>query len=120
MTVSLPSRRQKRVAGLIQEEMSRALIRDVQPRIGGLLTVTRVEMPADLRSATVYLTVLGSADSEAVLDSIRQRAGHFRKIIASAVNLKYNPELFFVLDPVPAYEFRIDELLTRIKKSHEE
>lgn len=120
MTGSSAGRRPKRVAGLIQDEMSRVFIRDVQPRIGGLVTVTRVEMPVDLKSATIYLTVLGSADPEVILNSIRQRAGHFRKIIASAVNLKYNPQLFFVLDPVPAYESRIDELLTRIKKSHED
>lgn len=120
MIHSLAGRRPKRVAGLIQEEMSRLLIREVQPHFDGLVTVTRVEMPADLRSATVFLTVMGSADAELVLNSVRQRIGHFRKSIASAVNLKYNPELFFVLDPVPAYESRIDELLTRTKKNHEE
>ena len=113
-------RRQKRVAGLIQDELSRALIREVQPPSGTLVTITRVEMPADLRTATVYLTVLGAADPEAVLDSVRQRAGHFRKIIATAVNLKYNPTLFFVLDPVPGYESRIDELIEKTRKGHEE
>jgi ribosome-binding factor A len=120
MTGSSGGRRQKRVAGLIQDEMSRLFIREVQPHVGALVTVTRVEMPADLRSAKVYLTVWGPADPEIVLESLRQRAGHFRRSIASAVNLKYNPQLFFVLDPVPAYESRIDELLTRTKKSREE
>lgn len=113
-------RRQKRVESRIQAELSRVFIQEVEPHLGGLITITRVEMPADLRTAKVYLTVLGQADPEAVLETIRQRTGHFRKIIASSVNLKYNPELFFVLDPVPAYESRIDELITRTKKSHEE
>ncbi len=120
MTGSSAGRRQKRVAGLIRDELSRVLIREVEPQTGGLVTITRVEMPADLRSATVFLTVLGGAEPERVLESLRQRAGHFRKIIASAVNLKYNPQLFFVLDPVPAYESRIDELITRTKKRHED
>ncbi len=120
MTGFPQGRRQKRVAGLIQEELSRALIREVQPPSGALVTITRVEMPSDLRSATVYLTVLGAADPEAILTSVRERTGYFRKIIATAVILKYNPELFFVLDPVPGYESRIDELIEKTRKGHEE
>jgi ribosome-binding factor A len=120
MTGALAGRRQKRVAGLIRDELSRTFIRDVQPECGCLVTVTRVEMPPDLRTATVYLTLLGTEDPEAALESIRRRAGHFRKIIASAVNLKYNPQLFFALDPVPAYESRIDELIAKAKAEHEE
>jgi ribosome-binding factor A len=120
MTGTSAGRRPKRVAGLIQDALSRALIREVQPPSGTLVTITRVEMPSDLRTATVYLTVLGAADPGAVLESLRQRTGHFRKIIATAVNLKYNPELFFVLDPVPEYESRIDELIEKTRKGHEE
>jgi ribosome-binding factor A len=78
-----------------------------------------VELPPDLKSATVYFTVLGDAEPERVLESIRQRAGHFRKILASTVNLKYNPELFFILDPLPEYESRIDELIALTKKNRD-
>ncbi len=119
MTGSDPGRRQKRVAGLIQDELSRVFIQDIQRSFNCLITITRVEMPADLKSATIYLTVMGSDDPDHILESIRQRAGHFRKIIASAVNIKYNPQLFFILDPVPEYEARIDDLIVRTKKNYE-
>jgi len=120
MTGQEPGRRQKRVAGLIQDKVSRVFIQDIQRLFLCLITVTRVEMPADLKSATVYLTVMGSDDPARILEAIRQRSGYFRKILASAVNLKYNPELFFVLDPVPEYEARIDDLIARTKKNHEQ
>ncbi|MCJ7612617.1 MAG: ribosome-binding factor A [Candidatus Aminicenantes bacterium] len=62
MTGSDPGRRQKRVAGRIQDEMSRVFIQDIQRLFKCLITVTRVEMPPDLKSATVYLTIMGSDD----------------------------------------------------------
>jgi ribosome-binding factor A len=120
MTGTGEGRRQKRVSNLIQEALGRALIQDVQPLFACLVTVTRVEMPPDLKTATVFLSVMGEADQTRVLESLRQRTGHFRKILASSVKLKYNPELFFVLDPVPEYESRIDELIALTKKSHDE
>jgi len=120
MTGTGEGRRQKRVANLIKDEMSRAFIQDVQPLFACLITVTRVEMPPDLKTAAVYFTVLGDTDRARVLESVRQRAGHFRKILASTVNLKYNPELFFVLDPLPEYESRIDDLIALTKKSRDE
>ena len=120
MTGTGEGRRQKRVSNLIQDEMSRAFIQDVQPSFACLITVTRVEMPPDLKTATVYFSVLGDSDRALVLEFVRQRSGHFRKILASTVNLKYNPELFFVLDPLPEYESRIDDLIALTKKSRDE
>ncbi len=116
MTGPVEGRRQKRVSNLIQDELSRVFIQEVQPLFDCIITVTRVEMPADLKTATVFFTVMGQADKDRVAESLGQRAGHFRKILASTVNLKYNPELFFVLDPVPEYESRIDELIALTKK----
>ena len=119
MTGSSSGRRPKRVAGLIQDTMSRVFIQEVQPLFQGLITVTRVEMPPDLKSAKVYLTVLGADEPARILETIRQKSRHYRKILASTVNLKYNPELFFFLDPVPEYESRIDDLIARLKKNDE-
>ena len=62
------SRRQKKVASLIKEALSRLLIEVIQDSGSGLITITRVEMTPDLRVAYIYLSVFGQGEDEAVLE----------------------------------------------------
>jgi ribosome-binding factor A len=110
------NRRSKRVGSLIQEELSRFLIEDVQGQVQGLITVTRVEVSDDLMTAHVYLSVFGKGDKELLLALLEKRRGHIRRILASRINLKYNPELIFSLDPAPEDEERLDRLFEMAKK----
>jgi ribosome-binding factor A len=109
------NRRSKRVASLIKETLSRALVREFQGTSDGLLTLTRIEMSADLQTAHVYLSFFGDVDVENTLSLLEKRKGFFRKSIASEVKLKYNPTLVFHRDPTPEYESRIDGLLEHLK-----
>ncbi len=108
-------RRAKRVANLVKETLSRILIRDFQGTGGGLITVTRVEMTADLQTAHVYLSFFGGVEAESAMKLLEQRKGYLRKSIASEVKLKYNPTLIFSQDPIPEFENRIDSLIERLK-----
>jgi len=110
------NRRGKRVGSLIQEELSRFLIEDVQGQVPGLITVTRVEVTADLMTAHVYLSVFGGGDKEVFLALLEKRKGYIRKILASRIKLKYNPQLFFFLDPAPEDEEKLDRLFEMAKK----
>jgi ribosome-binding factor A len=108
--------RTRRVAELVQAELSRLLIGEFQDASSGLLTVTRVEMTPDLLTARVFLSVFGTGDPAALLDRIGRSKGYIRRTLASRVKLKYNPELFFALDPGPEHQDRIDRLLEETKK----
>lgn len=108
--------RPRRVAELVQAELSRILIAEFQDPASGFLTVTRVEMPPDLRTAKVYLSVFGTDNPRVLLDRIDKATGYLRRALASRVKLKYNPELFFVLDPGPGHEDRIDRLIEEAKR----
>jgi ribosome-binding factor A len=110
------SRRKNRVASLIKDALGPLLIQEVQSPTSGLITVTRVEVSADLLTAHVYLSVYGGGDKEKVLALLEMRKGYVRKILASRVKLKYNPQLIFALDPVPEYEEKIDRVLGALKK----
>jgi ribosome-binding factor A len=110
------SRRQKRVARLIQEALGPILARELEPGSATLLSLTHVEVPSDLRSARVYISVFGG-ESEPVLRRLAERSGALRKSLAALVELKYNPELFFALDPSADMNERIERLL-RSTKSH--
>ena len=110
------SRRSQRVASLIQEELSRFLIKDVQGQAPGLITITRVEVTDDLMTAHIYLSVFGNEDKESILALLEKRRGYIQKILASRIKLKYNPKLFFSLDTAPEDEEKLDRLFTMAKK----
>jgi len=109
--------RPRRVAELVQAEISRLLISEFQDPVSGFLTVTRVEVTADLRTAKVYLSVFGQGDPLALLDRIDKAKGYLRRELASRVKLKYNPQLFFALDPGPDHQDRIDKLIEETKRN---
>jgi len=111
------SRRQKRIASLLQEALSRILIDELRGETGDLVTVTRVDVPADLKSARVYVSAYGPDDPAGVVTQLEQRAGTIRRILASSVKLKYNPVLFFALDPSAELNDRIERILGPSKKN---
>lgn len=113
------SRRQKRVGNLIKETLGRVFVQDIQDSSSGIITVTRVTMSADLKTAHVYLSIYGGDDQKKLLARLETRKGYLRKAIATEVKLKYNPTLVFSLDPIPEYESRIDRLIELAKKNEE-
>jgi ribosome-binding factor A len=114
--MSKPGMRTRRVAELIQEELGRLMIHEFQDPATGFVTVTRVEMTPDLLNARVYLSVFGGTEPEAFVDRLEKSKGRIRKALASRIKLKYNPALFFALDPGPEYADKIDRLIERVKK----
>ena len=110
------NRREKRVASLIKDALGPLLIQEIQSPTSGLITVTRVEVSTDLMTARIYLSLYGDQDKQNVLALLEMRKGYIRKILASRVKLKYNPQLIFALDPVPEYEEKIDQVLGALKK----
>jgi len=56
----MATRRQEKVARLVKEAVSNAIMSLNDPRITGFVSVTRVEMAADLRSADVYISIFAS------------------------------------------------------------
>jgi len=112
-------RRPKRVASLIKATLGRILVREFQGTGSGLITVTRVEMTADLQNARVFVSFFGNIDPQEGLALLERRKGYLRRAIASEVKLKYNPTLVFSADPATEYERRIDRLIERLKDDAE-
>lgn len=111
------SRRQKRVSSLIKEELSRLFIDLIQDSSSGLITITRVEMSKDLKTAYVYLSLFGFEDNDKVLEFLERRKGFLRKSVASRTELKYNPILIFSLDRIYEYEEKIDKIIKNLREN---
>ncbi len=90
------SRRTEQVGEFLREELTDIIRREVKdPRIG-FMSVTRVEVPPDLRSARVYVSVLGTEDErEATLTALRSAAGFIRHHLRPRLRMRQIPELEF-------------------------
>lgn len=112
------ARRPDRIAEAIRVEVATFLNEGVKdPRIVGLVTVTAVEVPRDLRTAKVFVIVMGSdAERKATLEGLASLASHLRPRIGRALRLRSAPELTFLLDESVARAARIETLLAQIKE----
>ncbi len=94
------TRRIERLNELLREEISELLRRGVKdPRIGGLVTITEVDISPDLRNAKVYVSVMGT-DEERVSTMLALRsAAHFiQRELRRRLTLRRTPELTFLKD----------------------
>jgi ribosome-binding factor A len=106
------AQRMRRVNELMREVIGSAIASELEdPRIG-FVTVTSVDTSPDLRSAKVYVSVLGDeADREASLTGLRSSAGILQSAIASEMRIKRTPTLTFHYDDTPERGVRITRLL---------
>jgi len=95
------TRRQEKVARLVKEAVSDAISNHLNdPRIEGLISVTKVEMTADLRNADVYISIFGKdqAAQNRTFAAITHARSRIQSLVASKLQSKFCPVLRFVED----------------------
>ena len=108
----MTTERMKRVNEVIREVIGDAITSELEdPRIG-FVTVTAVDTSPDLRSARVFVSVLGDAEErERTLAGLRASHGLLQAKIAREVRIKYTPTLSFHYDEGPERGVRLAQLL---------
>lgn len=97
----MPTRRQEKVARVVKEAVSSAIANHLSdPRIDGLVSVTRVEMAADLRSADVYISIFGKNDTaqNKTFAAIEHARSRIQSLLADKMESKFCPILRFHKD----------------------
>jgi len=111
----MASRRQRKVADLIQEEISDLIARKMRdPRVEGV-TVTEVKVSPDLRYADIYISKLGSDEErQQALAGLTAAEGFLKRELAPRLDLRFMPDLRFHIDRSWEQGARIDALLEQI------
>ncbi|MCX7779318.1 MAG: 30S ribosome-binding factor RbfA [Negativicutes bacterium] len=109
--------RLEKIQEFIKQEVSKIILTELKdPRIG-FVTVTQVEVTGDLRSAKIYVSLMGNDEQKAASWEGLQRAmGYIRTEIGKRIRLKFTPEISFHVDETLEYSARIQELLLKIKE----
>jgi ribosome-binding factor A len=104
----------RRVNEAIRETLAEALVELKDPRIG-FVTVTGVETSPDLRSARVYVSVLGSERKrENSLAGLASAHGVLQARLAGELRLKRTPQLTFEYDPSVEQGVRMSQLIDEL------
>ena len=92
-----------------------AILAELQdPRIRDV-TVTYVEVSADLRHAKVHVSVMGDETRQKLsLQGLQSAAGFLQSKVAKRIELRYTPRLDFILDQGVKRSIEISQILDRV------
>ena len=100
------------MAGEIREEVAQILAGGVKNPKLGFVTVTRVELTADLRAARVFVSAMGDpVQRKQSLRVLHQAAGWVRRELGRRLSTRHTPEVIFHNDAGLDYTERVAQLL---------
>ncbi len=112
--VAGPSQRQLRLGELVRHKVAEMLVRGEihdDTLAGYVLSIPEVRLSPDLKLATIFIMPLGGADPKPALAALERHKRYIRGEVASAINLKFAPDVRFRFDDTFDEANRIDALL---------
>ncbi|SJZ37776.1 30S ribosome-binding factor RbfA [Sediminibacterium ginsengisoli] len=115
-------KRQRQVAGALQEELN-----DIFRRLGlgmidgGMVSISSVKVTPDLLEARIYLSIFQVKDVQAVMKTIESKAWEIKKELAARVKhqLRRIPVLHFYHDDTLDYVFKMEEVFKKLNDEKE-
>ena len=93
------SRRTDQIASLIRRAVQSRLSRGLNdPRVRGMISVTRVTVAADLSEAVIVVSVMPAKHAQLTLRGLQSAATHLRGELGRTARLRHQPRLTFRLD----------------------
>lgn len=111
----MSSRRLEKAAEAIRAVVSMAILAELQdPRVRNV-TVTHVEVSADMRYAKVHVSVMGNETQQKLcLRGLQSSAGFLQAKIAERIDMRYTPKLSFLLDQGVKHSIAVAQILQQV------
>lgn len=114
----MPNLRHERVRELLKRAIGEAIRREFRVNDVGLITVNDIDVGGDLRTAVVFITILGNADQQKHgLQVLEQNRIRIQGLVAKSVILKYTPTLKFIVDDSIVRGNRVLQILDELEKT---
>ena len=113
-----PSQRQLRVGELIRRTLAELLSRGnlYDPELERMsITVSGVQISPDLKISTVFVLPLGGRNKREAVEALERNKHEIRKVVAKNLNLKYVPDLRFLIDETFDQIDKTEQLLNQEK-----
>ena len=119
----MESNRQKKFAGLLQEELASVFQREGAAYLPNtLVTITKVRVSPDLAVAKVYLSFLNTNNTNLSVATVNSHAGEIRYKLGARIRhqARVVPTLTFFVDDTNEYVERMDQIFDKIAKERPE
>ena len=114
----MPSLRLQRVRELLKRAIGQVIHREFPVSEAGLISVNDVDVTGDLKSARVFISILGNPDQQKRgLTLLAQHRGRIQSLVARAIVLKYTPALRFVIDDAVVRGNRVLQIIEELEKA---
>ena len=109
------SNKNRRINGEVQKVISEAIRYSKDPRISPMTSVMDVEVAPDLKTCKVWVTVMGNdEDRERTAAGLKSAAGYIRSTLAKELNMRYTPELRFIMDDSIEYAINMSKKIDEV------
>lgn len=112
-------RRQVRIEKEVQESLATFLLKNLNVSEDGLVSVTRVQIPRDLKTADVFIHLFGKSESEreALLEKLERRLSLIQKHLSQDLKLRFCPRITFHYDEAFDKTLAVDKKIYDMTKS---
>jgi ribosome-binding factor A len=109
------SRRLLKAAQAVREVVSMAILTELRdPRVKNV-TVVGVEVLPDMKSAKVFVSIMGTEKEQQLsLSGLQNAAGFLQSRIADRIETRYTPRLQFVLDKGVKQSLEVARILKEV------
>jgi ribosome-binding factor A len=115
----MPTHRHLRVRELLKRAIGEVIRREFPVDSTGLVTVNDVEPAGDLKSATIFISILGGTDQQKRgLELLTQNRARIQGLVGKSVVLKYTPTLRFVIDDSVTRGNKVMHILDELEKQN--
>ena len=109
------SNKNRRINGEVQKVISEAIRYSKDPRISPFTSVMDVEVAPDLKTCKVWVSVMGGdEDREKTQEGLKSAAGYIRSTLARELNMRYTPELRFIMDDSIEYAINMSKKIDEV------
>lgn len=114
----MASLRIQRVRELLKQEIGEAVRREFQVNEAGLITVNDVDVAGDVKSAVVFVSILGNAEQQKRgFQLLTEHRIRIQSLIGRSIVLKYTPTLKFVFDDSIVRGNRVLQILDELDQT---
>lgn len=108
--------RTERASVTIQRELGSLISTHLKdPRLPGIVSVTRVDLAPDLSTARVFISTPGSDEErELAVEALESASGHLGRELQSRIRIRRMPKLIFAVDDRLAQGDEMSEMIDRV------
>lgn len=113
--------RTDRIEEEIKKVASKVISQELKdPRITGLISVTKVSVTKDLKYCKIFVSMLGTKNIDETMSALKSGSGIVRKAVGNNIRMHSTPEIIFELDNSLEYGAHIQNVIKELNIKHDE